>query len=76
MHSERIRSNGFKLQMGRFKLYVRKKLFKMRVMAHWNRLSREVLETPSLETSKVRLNGALSHMILLGMSLLIAGGLD
>jgi len=35
----------------------------MRVMKHWNRLHREVVCFPSLETSKVRLDGALSNQI-------------
>ena len=35
----------------------------MRVMKHWHRLPREAVETPSLETSKVRLDGALSNLI-------------
>ena len=29
----------------------------------WNRLPREVVETPSLETLKVRLDRALSHLV-------------
>jgi len=37
-------------------------------------LPREVVDTPSLETFKVRLDGALSNMIWLKMSLLLAGG--
>ena len=34
--------------------------FTLRVVRHWNRLSREVVDVPSLETLKVRLDGALS----------------
>jgi len=37
---------------------------------HWNRLSREVVETPSLETFKAMLDGVLSKLVLLKMSLL------
>jgi len=47
----------------------------MRVVKHWNRLPREVLEAPSLETFKVRLDRALNNLIQLKMSLLMAGGL-
>jgi len=42
---------------------------------HWNRFPREVVEAPSLESFKARLDGALSNMVWLKMSLLTAGGL-
>ncbi|KFQ60687.1 hypothetical protein N334_03549, partial [Pelecanus crispus] len=55
--------NGFKLKEGRFRLDIRKKFFIMMVVKHWNRLPREVEKAPSLETFKVRLDGALSNLI-------------
>ncbi|KFR09177.1 hypothetical protein Y956_11847, partial [Nipponia nippon] len=55
--------NGFKLKEGRFRLDIRKTFFTMRVVKHWNRLPRAVVDAPSLETFKARLDGALSNLI-------------
>jgi len=68
--------NVFKLKEGRFRLDIRKKYFMMMVMKHWNRLPREVIDAPSLETFKARLSGALSNLVKLKMSLLSWVGLD
>ena len=46
------------------------------MVKHWSRLPREVVEASSLETLKVRLDGALSNLIWLKMSLLTARELD
>ena len=45
------------------------------VVKHWNGLPREVVEVPSLETFKARLDGALSNLGWLEMALLTAGRL-
>jgi len=45
----------------------------MRVVKHWNGLPREVPETPSLETFQARLDGALSNLVWLKISLLLQG---
>jgi len=59
----RTRSKGFKLKEGRFRLNTRKKFLTMRVVRHWHRLPRVVGDAPSLETLKLRLDGALSNLI-------------
>jgi len=57
---DRTRGNGFKLKEHRYRLGVRKTLSMMRVVKHWNR---EVVDAPSLETLKARLDRALSNLV-------------
>ncbi|KFO54615.1 hypothetical protein N302_13681, partial [Corvus brachyrhynchos] len=55
--------NGFKLKEGRFTLDFRKKLFTVRVVRHWKRLPREIVDAPSLGVLKARLDRALSNLV-------------
>jgi len=54
--SDRTRSNGFKLSEVRFRLDITKKFFTIRLLKHWIRLPRELVEAPYLEIFKARLD--------------------
>ena len=61
--SNRTRGNGSKLREGRFRQDIRKQCFTMRLMRHGNRLPRAVVDAPSLEALKAKLDEALGNLV-------------
>lgn len=55
MPNEKIRGNGHKPHHREFHTSNRKNFFTLRVIEDWNKVLREVLESPSLEIFKIHL---------------------
>ena len=61
--SNRTRGNGLKFHQWRFGLEIRRNVISVRIVRYWNGLPRVVVESPSLEVFKERLDVALSYMV-------------
>ena len=63
LNSDRTRGNDLKLRQGRFRLDIRRKFFRQKVVTHWNRLPEEVVDALSLGAFKARLDVSLGSLV-------------
>jgi len=57
------KGNRHALENRKFQMNMRKKFFTLKVTEHWNRLPREVVESPSLEIFKICLDALLRSLL-------------
>ena len=62
-NSDSTRGNGLRLCQGKFRLDIRKNPLTERVIRHWTRLPREVVEYPALELFKTCVDVARKVMV-------------
>ena len=63
VHGNRTRGNGHRLKYRKLCTNVSKNFFTVRVMEHWNRLPREVVDSSSLEIFKSHLDVYLCSLL-------------
>jgi len=68
-----IISRSLKLKDGRYRLDIRKECLTVRVVRQWNRLPSVVVDAPSLESFKVKLDQALGNLTWLWCSCSLQG---
>ena len=61
--SDRTKGNGHKLKQRKLRLKMRKNFFPLRVTETWPRLPRKVVESPSLEIFKPRMDAMLCSLL-------------
>ena len=64
------------MAQGTFRLDIRRKFLTQRVVMHWNRLPKEVVDAPSLEAFKARLGVALGSLVWWLVTLPVGKGVE